>query len=334
MKIEIAESLISSYLKHTEGCRFVQTNWMTSGKWIVTDHEKERARLLFERISNSTSFLGIFKKSSFDQLIKQAEIDVLGINTTENTIYAIDVAFHSHGLNYGSKEETAMIVLKKIFRSVFIMQTFFNANEKFNSYFITPKTNPATQVLIDELMIMANEVIDDDLISIKFISNDQFYADIMDPVLTETYNEHDTAELFLRAVKLLKLDSRKAKPVANAITEKIKPRVLGSKRTENGMKIGQFVQHSFRTAFEQNLISTTEIIQLQNPDYSKRTFGSNFEILKKTSRGITDENGRTRYYAREVFCGDYHLSSQWVEPQWDMLLGWLRRINFYYSNEK
>ena len=333
MKIEIAESLISSYLKHTEGCRFVQTNWMTSGKWIVTDHEKERARLLFERISNSTSFLGIFKKSSFDQLIKQAEIDVLGINTTENTIYAIDVAFHSHGLNYGSKEETAMIVLKKIFRSVFVMQTFFNANEKFNSYFITPKTNPATQVLIDELMIMANEVIDDDLISIKFISNDQFYADIMDPVLTETYNEHDTAELFSRAVKLLKLDSRKAKSIANAISEKIMPRVLGSKRTENGMKIGQFVQHSFRTAFEQNLISTTEIIQLQNPDYSKRTFGSNFEILKKTSRGITDENGRTRYYAREVFCGDYHLSSQWVEPQWDMLLGWLRRIGFNYSIE-
>ena len=144
MKIEIAESLIYSHLKHNEGCRIVQTNWMTSGKWIVTETEKERAKVLFDKISRSEFFKDTFKNSSFDQLIKQAEIDVLGINTTENTIYGIDIAFHSAGLNYGSKYETAQIVLKKIFRTVFIMQTFFHENDKFHSYFITPKVNPAT----------------------------------------------------------------------------------------------------------------------------------------------------------------------------------------------
>ena len=85
MKIEIAESLIYSYLKNCEGCRIVQTNWRTSGRWIVTEYETERARQLFDKISSSEYFSGIFKNSSFEQLIKQAEIDVLGINTAEDT---------------------------------------------------------------------------------------------------------------------------------------------------------------------------------------------------------------------------------------------------------
>jgi len=332
MKIEIAESLIYSYLKHNEGCRFVQTNWMTSGKWIITEYEKERARLLFNKISNSEYFTGIFKNSSFEQLIKQAEIDVLGINTTENTIYGIDIAFHSAGLNYGSKQETAFRIIKKILRTVFIMQTFFNENEKFNSYFITPKVNPATKVLIDDLMIKAKEVINDEFITIEFISNEQFYSEIVDPLIENTDDEHDTAELFSRAIKLLKLDNRKSSPKPIAVENKISSRISHKKRTVNGMKIGQFVQHSFRKAYEQNLISETEINNLQNTDYSYTTFGINYEILKNKNRDIKDKYGRTRYYSREIFCGNYHLTSQWIEPQWDLLLNWLKKIKYEYNN--
>lgn len=331
MKIEIAESLIYSYLKHNEGCRFVQTNWMTSGKWIITGYEKERAKLLFNKISNSEFFTGIFKNSSFEQLIKQAEIDVLGINTTENTIYGIDIAFHSAGLNYGSKEETAFRIIKKIFRTIFIMQTFFNENEKFNSYFITPKVNPATKVLIDDLMIKAKEVINDEFISIEFISNEQFYSEIVDPLIENTDDEHDTAELFSRAIKLLKLDNRKVNST-EVISKPNIPRVLSKKREVNGMKIGQFAQHSFRKAYEQNLISLNEINQLQKPEYSKLTFNSNYEILKNQSRPIKDEYGRTRYYSREIFCTNYHLTSQWVEPQWELLIDWLKKIEYEYKN--
>jgi hypothetical protein len=331
MKIEIAESLIYSYLKHNEGCRFVQTNWMTSGKWVVTEYEKERARLLFNKVSNSKYFTGIFKNSSFEQLIKQAEIDVLGINTTENTIYGIDIAFHSAGLNYGSKKESAIRIIKKIFRTVFIMQTFFNEYEKFNSYFITPKVNPATEILIDDLMIKAKEIIDDEFISIEFISNERFYSEIVDPLIENTDDEHDTAELFSRAIKLLKLDNRKNSPKQIIAEKKISSRLSQKKRTVNGMKIGQFVQHSFRKAYEQNLISESEINNLQKKDYSKRTFNSNFEILRNQNRKIIDNNGRTRYYSREIFCGNYRLTSQWIENQWDLLLDWLNKIGYKYK---
>lgn len=331
MKIEIAESLVYSYLKHSEGCRVVQTNWRTSGKWIVTEHETKRARELFNKISSSEHFKGIFKNSSFDQLIKQAEIDVLGINTAEQTIYGIDVAFHSAGLNYGNKTETAFRIIKKIFRTIFIMQSYFDENDKFNSYFITPKVNPPTKVIIEDLMIIAKDLINDDNISIDFISNEQFYSEIVDSLLENIDEEHDTNELFSRAIKLMKLDNRK--PVSTGTFNKsVIPRTSSKKLEVNGMKIGQFVQHSFRDAFEQNLLSESEINELQKPEYSKRIFNSNYEVLKNQNRPIMDEKGRTRYYAKEIFCGNYHLTSQWVETQWVFLLDWLNKIGYEYKN--
>ena len=74
MKIEIGESLTSSYLNHVMGCRVIQTNWKLSGNWVVTDHEKSRAKLFYQKIIKSGYFDEIFKGISFEQLLKQAEI--------------------------------------------------------------------------------------------------------------------------------------------------------------------------------------------------------------------------------------------------------------------
>jgi len=98
------------------------------------------------------------------------------------------------------------------------------------------------------------------------------------------------------------------------------------------MKIGQFVQDSFKKAFELNLLSIEEINELQKPEYSREIFNSNFEVLRNINRPIEDENGRKRYYARKVFCGNYHLTSQWIEPQWEKLLNWLKSIRYEYKN--
>ena len=45
--------------------------------------------------------------------IEMGECDVLGISfgREENKFYAVDVAFHEAGLNYGSKDETVMKVI-------------------------------------------------------------------------------------------------------------------------------------------------------------------------------------------------------------------------------
>lgn len=328
MKIEIAENLVYSYLKHKEGCRIVQTNWKTSGKWKTTEFEKQQAKQLFEKIKRSASFDGIFKKSSFEQLIKQAEIDVLGLYTTEQSVFGIDVAFHEAGVNYGSVSETALIIMKKILRTVFIMQTYFSNFDRFNSYFVTPKASRAVEEEVNTLLKEANFLISEEMIKIDFISNDRFFSEIIDPVKYSVSNESDTGELFSRAFKLDQLDTRKVK-IENSVNPSKKAIPLTDARTQDGMKIGQFVQFQIRKLFEQDLLSPEEIEHLQDKEYSKRVFNQNFEVLRDLEKEILSSDGRKRYYTNERFCGDYYLTSQWVDYHWEPFLLWLHNLNRY-----
>ena len=100
------------------------------------------------------------------------------------------------------------------------------------------------------------------------------------------------------------------------------------KREVNGMKIGQFTQDSFRKAYEQRLISEEEINRLQDPEYSKRIFNANYEVLRFKTKSPEDHNQRVRYYTKELFCNDFLLTSQWIESQWDNLLAWLKQIGY------
>lgn len=83
--------------------------------------------------------------------------------------------------------------------------------------------------------------------------------------------------------------------------------------TNREMKIGQFVQNNMRKVFEQNLLTTNEIENLQNKEYSKKVFNINYEVLRDKNLEIQDKNGNNRYYNKEIFCGNYYLTSQWVE---------------------
>ena len=60
MKIEIAESLASSYLNHIEGCRIIQTNWKASSVWKIDQGYLKRLKL-YERIKSSPEFINVFK---------------------------------------------------------------------------------------------------------------------------------------------------------------------------------------------------------------------------------------------------------------------------------
>ena len=139
MKIEIGESLISSYLNHVEQCKIVQTNWKVSGNWTVGDQDKAIAKELFNKVLTNDLLSSIFKENTFEQLLKQAEIDVLGINTLENTVYGYDIAFHSLGLNYKGNEGTCEVVIKKIFRAIFAMQIYFPEFDKIESFLLHRK---------------------------------------------------------------------------------------------------------------------------------------------------------------------------------------------------
>lgn len=134
MKIEIAESLMLSWLRHAKNCQMVQMNWKPSvSSWDLHNENKVEMVMRGTDAYFSENYgLNLFKKnSSIGQLLQQGEIDALGIEINRGVIqniYAIDVAFHESGLNYGSREETITRVIKKMVRSALILHAYFNVN--------------------------------------------------------------------------------------------------------------------------------------------------------------------------------------------------------------
>jgi hypothetical protein len=324
MKIEIGENLVYSYLKHIEGCRIVQTNWKTSGLWQITEYDKANAKRLFEKLKKEPDFQNLFKENSFEQLLKQAEIDVLGINSTEQTVYGIDIAFHSARLNY---KDGVNKVIMKLVRTIFILQTYFKEYDRYISYFVTPIAGNKDEQRIKELIEKACQIISDDMITINFIANNEFFTSIVNPLIENTDKENDNAELFLRSLKLLSLDKTEHENRKTQSKVSVKATVDKEKRTESGMKIGQFVQFEMRKLFEQNKLTPDEIRNLQDKEYSKKVFNQNFEVLRSFEKEIVDNEGRNRYYAKERFFGNYYLTSQWVEYHWEPFLSWLSQFD-------
>lgn len=131
MKIEMAESMFYSWLRHIKSCQIVQTNWTVSPLWKI-NHEDELQAIMNETESffEKKYGYGIYKKNrSLSQLIRQGECDVVGMHFDENwqiTAYAVDVAFHESGLNYGSHDDTVMRVIKKCVRTAMCLYGCFD----------------------------------------------------------------------------------------------------------------------------------------------------------------------------------------------------------------
>ena len=121
MKIEMCESLMQSYLKYEKHCPITQLNWKVPT--VIQNNIPEKARTVFEKIQKIQDFADIFKGCSLKQVLKQAELDVIGING--KMVYLVEVAFHESGLQYGNATKTKKRVLKKLVRAYLIGLIFF-----------------------------------------------------------------------------------------------------------------------------------------------------------------------------------------------------------------
>ena len=205
MKIEIGESLALSYLKHVKRCIIYQTNWKASSLWTISKEEKKELEVIFEAVRKSEEFRDISKKSEFNQFLRQAEIDALGIDQA-GKVYAIDIAFHERGLRYGSTdEEAAARVTKKLVRSYLAMRGYFPGRE-YEIIFASPKVGPTRDIVIDKAVeSLCRRLGDVNREKFKYITNDAFRDDILRETLRVTKDDADTNELFLRSYKLLRL---------------------------------------------------------------------------------------------------------------------------------
>lgn len=207
MKIEMGESLFYSWLRHEKCCQVVQSNWKVSPKWKHrhTAKLKDLMVAIDDYFANKYNY-SIFKGThTLDQLLKQGECDLLGIQTTQNgyKFYAVDVAFHMDGLNYKNRIETVKSIIKKCVRTAFCLYEFMDATDS-EVIFASPKITPAVKRDIDMCIADLNAFFKDEGFKFNFyvLANDIFNEKVLQPVLNLRGDIADTAELFLRGYQL------------------------------------------------------------------------------------------------------------------------------------
>lgn len=204
MKIEMAESLLRSWLRHCERCQFAELNWKPSPEWDLDLSPELTAD--FDRFKSAFPDAGK-KTVSVGQFLRQAEIDVLGTRVGRaggiEKLFAIDTAFHTRGLSYGGNEETKSRILKKLVRTGILLEAYF-PNVESHVMFVAPVINLGRQEYVRGALADAVKFFDSERpVSFEFCGPEEFRDRILDPILEIADSVSDTSELFLRAQQLL-----------------------------------------------------------------------------------------------------------------------------------
>ena len=335
MKIEIGESLISSWLKHVKECQIVQGNWTTAREWTL-HHEEELQLLMTEThvLYQSKYGYNIYKKtSSLKQFLQQAECDVLGIAVQDdddtvgrNKYYAVDVAFHENGLQYGSLNETVQKVTAKCIRTAMCIYGYLKSNEA-EIIFASPKINKKKVQKLEGCIEDLQALMDRKDFHFKFrvIANEQFKESIIETLLKEENNIADTNELFVRSFQMLQMYGMLPKAGKVRRAKSFAPALYSDGELAE-YKVGKLVQEYMRPILESGKISSEEIEKLRNREYCRDTLNISFPLLVKPG----EDYNRAKYYAEPAVINgeEYMICSQWYErPENNdkpLVLKWIR----------
>ena len=314
MKIEMGESLFYSWLRHVKECQIVQTNWKPSPTWQLynADALGHFMQISSEHFANKHG-VDVYKKNSLSQLLQQAEIDAIGIALSDNGtyIYAIDVAYHESGLNYGSKVETVERVIKKFLRTAMCIQGYFNTTHG-EIVFGSPKIHSAILDDLNPCVMDLNSLFRENGLdfSARVIANEDFNDHVLRPILIASEGITDTSELFLRSYQLVnmfetKRPTQKEPPARLAMSEDV------SNDTLSELKVGKIAQTLLRDALERGYADNGEVELMLDKEYSKKVFGIDFPLLVLANA----EYNSIRYYSKplEIRGTQYRLCSQWFE---------------------
>lgn len=333
MKIEMGESLFYSWLRHVKECQIVQTNWKVSPQWQL-QHEDALTKLM--QTSDAFFFdkygYRIYKQNSnLSQLLQQAEVDVVGISMGEqgNRFYAIDVAFHESGLNYGSsREDTVSILLKKCLRTAMCLHGYLNITDG-EIIFASPKIHNSIMNDLSPCLVDINALLKEQgfLFHIRLLANEEFESSVLQPILIASEGVSDTSELFLRSYQMCRmflstsLINKSTKRVISttvpadrhsktSITPDLEPiDYAGANLAE--LKVGKIAQTVMRSILESGSISDSELSSMQTQEYSKQQFDLQYPLL--VAEGATFD--RVRYYSKALTIKGkiYYMCSQWFE---------------------
>lgn len=318
MKIEIGESLCYSYLRHVKGCWLVQTNWKASEHWTKrkTDTELEA---MFQEMRERFDVDGdVFKKTvSVGQFMQQAEIDVIGIDQDGN-IHAIDVAFHEAGLNYGGG--VANRILKKMLRAYVLLAAYNPPGSKLQIYFVSPKVHKRVQTDLESAFADLREQYSET--DWHLITNEDCHNQIVIPTLENAGSVADTAELFVRASKLLNLSGTyKAQPQPSLSHHhhsreswNLPDESVGPITPALESRVQPLVQDLMRTLLEESpsLLDDADLRNLMDSEYCKNQLAlkiGNHALLRERQQG-RKVGGHYRYWAHP-YAGKLYVCNDW-----------------------
>ncbi len=335
MKIEMGESLFYSWLRHVKECQIVQTNWTTSSQWQLNNEERlEEIMSLTDKFFSEKYGYSIYKKtSSLSQLLQQAECDAIGIEVQggDNKIYAVDVAFHEAGVNYGGREATIKKIIAKSLRTAMCIFGYLGAQEA-EIIFASPKINKSILDGVSPCLADMQKIMDalGFHFTFRLIANDDFRDKVLLPILKASNGVADTNELFIRGYQMMQMFEKKAASSApEKTTASVAPHVQtfeDAEETYAEMKIGKVAQLVLRPILESGRIPESEVMQLRSKEYCNGVLNLNFPLLVKAD----EEYDKARYYSEPVHINgtDYMMCSQWIErPENNdrpYLMNWIR----------
>lgn len=306
----MGESMCFSWLKHIIGCQIVQTNWKTSWNW---EHEKLEDHILGavnERFKKEQYQFKIIKQKN---IYKYTECDVLGIKFKKSThkIFAVEVAFHEGGLNYGKKTREATIekVISKFIRIALCLRACF-IHSQIEVFFATPKVGSTIKEdnnqFYDRLLSAVDILNDvyrniDEKIHFTLLANKDFTNLIVKPLLIKCDYIADMSELFIRSCKLLNASGT---------------------NLDTTLKPDFFEKHE-PSAIAWNYMVPI-LVKMKQKDIDKlindNTFG--FKQWKVLSKKRVPQK---RYYLTPISIKgvDYYLTNQWTNQNKQALIQWI-----------
>ena len=207
MTQEMGESLMYSWLRHVKGCQIVQMNWKVSPTWIPSSSNAvEDINRFINDFKNDNNFkeLGLFGNSNDNQIIYQAECDILGYNG-DKKLFAVESAYHKGNLRY--KSGNTKKIVEKLIKNAMCIYAFWGKSVAANLIFATPKCpDNDKKIILKKCDSMNNWAKKNNLnYSFGFICNDDYNKRIIGPVLLLSGLVNDSSEMFLRSAQLLQL---------------------------------------------------------------------------------------------------------------------------------
>jgi hypothetical protein len=279
----------------------------------------------------------VFTRSPFQQVIRQAEVDVLGLRFGDAgpAAIAVDSAFHENGVQYGDLKETVGRILKKMIRTAFVLEAHFDLQQA-DIVFATPKMHNAVHAALQGCWPELQSVLADcgslsaTRLQLRIVTNSDFVEQIIQPVLDRMEQVADTSELFLRAQQLVRF--YEVTPRRREICEK--PTSVRSE-SEGGPKIGEHVRATMIRLADAGKLTPKVVADLTDRSHCKTTFGLNHSFLQKVMPDAAlhaqriDENGYSRFWrdpldidgARFLVCSQWFA---WQRPAFDR---WVQELS-------